>query len=218
MPEGGTKNKFWLYAADTVRGISREKTLYQAQREGEGEMKILATLDRPAPAPRVQEVRKWVWPYDGSYPIMLLSPPTPEHLFALPGRGDVVLSLNADVFPLDLLERTAERWKGKPVLCEHWDMGRHEDHIRENYVGYIESAISAPGGKILGVLRVVDLYWRARLLRIRLEGKLGEIGLSINGAVRVLESNGFHLVTGFESYDSVDITDRPAAGGHFLPI
>jgi len=88
---------------------------------------------------------------------MLLSPPTPEHLFDLPGRGDVVLSLNADVFPLDLLERTAERWKGKPVLCEHWDMGRHEDHIRENYVGYIETAISAPGGKILGVLRVVDL-------------------------------------------------------------
>src|SRR4030067_1106328 len=116
------------------------------------------------------------------------------------------------------LGRAVERGRATPVLCEHWDMGRHEDHIRENYVGYIESAISAPGGKILGVLRVVDLYWRARLLRIRLEGKLGEIGLSINGAVRVLESNGFHLVTGFESYDSVDITDRPAAGGNFLPI
>ncbi|HLA99652.1 MAG TPA: hypothetical protein VJL34_14490, partial [Anaerolineales bacterium] len=98
-------------------------------------MRISATIEGPAQATRVQEIRRWVWPYDGSYPIMLLSPPTPEHLFDLPGRGEVVLSLNADVFPLDLLERTAERWKGKPVLCEHWDMGRHEDHIRENYVG-----------------------------------------------------------------------------------
>ena len=181
-------------------------------------MRISATIEGPAQATRVQEIRRWVWPYDASYPVQLFGPSDGAEIIELPGRGEVLATANAEIIPLSVLEKYAGGWKGKPVLCGHDWRFKPPDDRPGDYIGYVESSISAPGGRVLGILRAVDPYWRAHLLRLRLERQLPSVCLSPVGECRVVESKGIIMTLEFRTFVSVDVVPSSSAGGHILPI
>ena len=181
-------------------------------------MRISATIEGPAQATRVQEIRRWVWPYDASYPVQLFGPSDGAEIIELPGRGEVLATANAEIIPISVLEKSAGSWKGKPVFCGHDWRIKHSDDRPGDYVGFIESAIYSPPGRVIGILRAVDDYWRVHLLRLRLERNLQSVCLSPAGECRVVESKGIIMTLEFITFVSVDVVPSSAAGGHFLPI
>ena len=179
---------------------------------------VFITIDRPLGNPRVREIVQ-PWSLD-SYPVVLIAPESPEHVFTLHGRR-VFVTGNNDVFSCDELERITPCLVNKPVFVTHdWDQKqRYNEHLTY-HIGHVEATFYAQG-KILGTLKITDDEWRVRLLRHRLEASLPSLGISLNLDVRLMESMGFKLVTEIVHIQSVDVIPAPAlpaAGGHFLAI
>jgi len=169
--------------------------------------------------------------------IAIAGPPAPDFIYKN-GQGDqFILAMTGKLYPVEELKRWTRKFRGLPVYTEHLTekdapngnrglslTSIYDPRIyRGQRVGFISrTGFSDEKLQVMAELTVTDNFWKDAFLEAYTDNTLGKIGFSMTPSIyegrnrlRVADGVYFPIIEIMEVL-SVDLTDQPLFGGHFL--
>jgi len=174
---------------------------------------------------------------NNAWHIAIAGPPAPDFIYKNRQGDKFILTMTGKFYPVEEMKRWTRKFRGLPVYTEHLtekdapngNRGLSLTSIydprtyRGQRVGFISrTGFSDKNLHIMAELKVTDNFWKDAFLEAYRDNTLSEIGFSMTPSIyegrrklRVAEGVYFPVVEIMEIL-SVDLTDQPFFGGHFL--